>query len=253
MKLGTVLTACDSNYSRFIPIFIKAWQYYYPTVKIKIIYIGNLSEKYKQFAQFITEFNPPSGLPTPYIAQTIRLLWPSLLNEKDGVLITDIDMIPTNNTYFTNPIHNLPDDIFVNYRQGDGLVDQIYMCYNIAPSHLWSEIFHIYSEADINKFLVQNFNNEYDSCHGGRGWYTDQELFFTFFMKWKNFNTESYIFLTDIYTKYNRFDWVNYIYDKLSFIKHIKSKKYSDCHIYSNQCPYDENELLELIDIVISA
>jgi hypothetical protein len=253
MKLSTVLTACDIKYSRFIPIFIKSWQYFYPSVKIVIVFIGNLPEHYNEYRDQIIEFSPPTGLPTSYVAQTIRLLWPALLGEKGGVLITDIDMIPGNNKYFTDSISSYPDEIFINYRQGNGITDQIYMCYNVAPSHVWGELFHIYNRDDIDKFLVQNFNCEYDSQHGGKGWFTDQELFYKYFMKWKNFNPESWVFLTDEQTHFQRFDFPKYAYSDILFIRNLKSRRFADCHLYSHECPYSEKELLELIVLLVDS
>jgi len=253
MKLSTVLTACDLKYSRFIPIFIRSWNYFYPSIKIVIVFIGCLPENYKKYNQHIVEFNPPFGLPTSYIAQTIRLLWPSLLGEKDGVLITDIDMIPGNRSYFSESIMNLPDDIFINYRQGYGITNQIYMCYNVAPSNIWSEIFHIYRLEDIHKFLVQNFHHEYDSFHGGKGWFTDQELFYNYFMKWKHFNPESYRFLTDEETGFSRFDFPRHNYNISLFIKKLRSLNFSDCHLYAHECPFSEDELFLMIDNLINS
>lgn len=248
MKLSTVLTACNDKYNRFIPIFIKAWKYFYPDVKIIIIYIGSIPQHQKQYSEFIHEFHPPSNLPTAYVAQTIRLLWPALLGEKEGVLITDMDMIPANSVYFTKSIKHLDDNLFVNYRQGDDIQNQIYMCYNIAPSKIWAEIFHIQSDSDVHNFLVKNFNHEYDSIHGGRGWCIDQELFYQYFMKWKLSHPNAYIFLTDALTKFARFDFNEFQYIKKTFIIHVSRGKYADCHLFSAKCPYSEEELTELID-----
>lgn len=242
MKISVALTACNDKYSRFIPIFIHYWKTLYPTIKPMIIYVGNLDDKYGEYSDHLIEYAPPANLPTAYVAQTVRLLWPALLNQTDSILISDIDMIPANSQYFTRSIEHLDNNLFVNFRQGDVLKDQIYMCYNAAPPSIWREIFHIYNINDINKFLINNFNTHYDSIHGGRGWYTDQELFYKYFMIWKNFSSD-YVFLTDLETKFNRMEpmWLNYNVDIIK--KYLKLKIYSDCHLYSDQCPWSEEEM----------
>lgn len=248
MKLSTVLTACDEKYARFVPLFIKAWQKFYPDVAIKIIFIGTIPERFSSIRHYLEEYTPPPGLPTAYCAQTIRLLWPALLGNPDGVLITDIDMIPANSTYFTENIGSLPNDLFVNYRQGDGLYDHIYMCYNVAPSSIWAEMFHITSREDVDTFLEKNFNKEYDSEHGGNGWFTDQELFFKYFMQWKDFGgPNSFIFLTDNDTKFERIDYFVFIYKKCILNEYLNTKKYADCHLYAHMCRLSEEELTDLL------
>lgn len=250
MKLSHVLTACNDKYSRFIPLFIHYWKKFYPDVKPVIIYVGKLSNEYEKYRQYITEYEGPIGLPTAYVAQTVRLLWPAILNETDGVLITDIDMIPANSTYFTKNINNLDNNMFINYRQGDGGgldCKQIYMCYNIAPSKIWGDIFDIRSIEDINKFLITNINPVYDSIHGGNGWCTDQELFYLYFFKWA-FNNVNYIFLNDKNTLFMRMEPNCLDYNKNTIKQLLKTQIFSDCHFFSNRCPWTADDIIELLD-----
>jgi hypothetical protein len=251
MKLTHVLTACNDKYSRFIPLFIHYWNKFYPEVKPIIIYVGRLPDYYKKYSEFITEYKSPYGLPSAYVAQTIRLLWPAILNQTGGVLITDMDMIPANSQYFSVNIQNLDDNLFINYRQADGFglnVKQLYMCYNIAPSKIWSDIFNIRNMNDLNKFLITNFNPEYDSIHGGNGWYTDQELFFNYFMKWSK-NNSNHIFLNDLNTQFVRLEPSYLNYDMHAIMRSLNTNKYADCHIYSNFCPWNENDILDFIKL----
>ena len=49
-------------------------------------------------------FEPIKNILTSFTSQFIRLLYPCILNYKNGVLITDMDMLPMNNTYYTENI-----------------------------------------------------------------------------------------------------------------------------------------------------
>jgi hypothetical protein len=166
------------------------------------------------------------------------------------VLITDIDMIPANSTYFTKNIKNFDNNMFINYRQGDGGgfdCKQIYMCYNIAPSKIWGDIFDIQSMDDINKFLITNINPVYDSIHGGNGWYTDQELFYLYFFKWATANT-NYVFLNDTNTRFMRMEPYQLDYNIKNIKQLLKIQIFADCHLYSHLCPWTADDINELLD-----
>lgn len=254
MKLSTVLTACNKKYSHFIPIFVKGWQIYYPQAKIRIIYIGVIEELEKDKPKLymylknlkdnnqLNEYVPKNGLSTSYVAQTIRLLYPALINDSEGVLITDIDMLPANTYYFTSPIEKFSSDCFINYRYNSESNQQIYICYNIANSSTWSEIFHIYTLQDIDNFLIKNYNSQYDAVHGGKGWFTDQELLYTYIMKWKNINN-NYVTLDDLQLNFMRIDGPYFKYNKNLILEALSLNKFSDFHLYFDNCPWSDEEL----------
>ena len=100
---------------------------------------------------------------TSFTAQFIRLLYPCILNYINGVIITDIDMLPMNNTYYTENIKPYDSDKFIYYRDNICFEDkQIAMCYNVATPKVWSDIFKINSLTDIIttiKLVSSNNNN----------------------------------------------------------------------------------------------
>ena len=107
MKLDCVLTAVNENllYLDFIPIFIKTWNKLYPDVDVKIILIAkDIPDKFLSFKNNLILFEPIDNVITSFTSQFIRLLYPCILDYKNGVLITDIDILPMNKTYYTENI-----------------------------------------------------------------------------------------------------------------------------------------------------
>ncbi len=230
MKLDCVVAACNMNplYYGFIPMFVKAWTKLYPDVDVKIVLINeSLPAELQDYKDNIILFEPLPKISTAFISQYIRLLYPCILNYKNGIMITDMDIMPMNSKYYTENIKDIDDDKFVYYR--NVLMqeyNEIAMCYNVATSKTWSEIFNINSIDDINKRLVDVYNNiNYVDGHGQNGWTTDQKDLYKYVMEW-NQKTGNYIYLNDWETGFSRLDRIafNFNDDK------IKNGFYSDYH-----------------------
>ena len=153
MKLDCVLTACNLNklYYDFIPLFVKSWNKLYPSVDVIIILIAeNVPSDLENYKNNIICFPPINNISTAFTSQYIRLLYPCLLNYENGILITDIDMIPMNSSYYTKNIENISNNKFIYYR--DVLLyeyNEIAMCYNVATPQIWKDIFKINSIDNI--------------------------------------------------------------------------------------------------------
>ncbi len=235
MLLDCVVTGCNMNplYYDFIPMFIESWKTLYPSIDIKIILIHDtIPENIKQYEDYIICFKPLENIETSFQAQVIRLLYPCILTQyKNGILITDMDMIPMNNNYYSKPIEHIDNDTFVCYR--DVLIQtdkQIAMCYNIALSSTWSKVFNIHSIDDIIKQLQELSLKS--------SWYTDQLFLYKKVMDFKTKN--NVVILNDQLTKFkrlNRCDF-NSIDDKL--IKMIASQQFSDYHVLRPYSKYKE-------------
>ena len=53
--------------------------------------------------------------------------------------------------------------------------NQIAMCYNVATSKTWQDIFDIHSIQDINTTLINRFKSiDFVEGSGQCGWFTDQ-------------------------------------------------------------------------------
>lgn len=245
MIIDCVVTATNLNplYIEFIPIFIKYWKKLLPEVDVKIILIAEeIPEEYLEYSNNIILFKPIDGIESAFISQYIRLLYPAILNYKNGILITDMDILPMNRDYYTKNIESYTNDKFITYREP--LHDEIYMCYNIATPQLWGEVFSIYSIDDIISKLIKA-NNEiiYEGVHGGTGWCKDQNDLFT-----RLYSNKNLVILSDKETGYNRLDRHNFILDRTTKQK-IAKGEYTDYHAYR---PYSEqkyitDKILELL------
>jgi hypothetical protein len=179
-------------------MFIKAWSKLYPLIDIKIIFINdNIPDSINEYKNNIILFKPIENISTVFISQYIRLLYPAILNYENGIMITDIDMIPMNNKYYTKNIENIDNNKFIYLR--NVLVNdcnQIAMCYNVALNKTWSDIFNIKLLEDINEKLISIYKN-------GIEWTTDQSDLYNYVMDWNKI-TNNFVILDDLKTGYNR-------------------------------------------------
>jgi len=242
MKVGTVITACDMNplYCDFIPSFVKAWSCLFPEIDIIIVLIADsLPESLKDYAKYIRILPPVENIHTAFQAQCIRLLYPQLIERNEGVLITDMDMLPMNRFYYENAIKNISDDTFVCYRDVC-LPTELPICYNIALPSVWKQVF----EGESLETWHEGTN--YDGNHGGTGWSTDQLILI------KKFNEYSgnKMILNDSTTKYNRLDraFAWQFSDRTQLRDSISRGEYSDYHCVR---PYIDNK--DINDFIVES
>ena len=235
MKLDCVLTATTDSelYAGFIPIFIKTWNKLYPGVDVKIILISKrIPDEYLEYVDNIILFEPIDDVLDSFTSQIIRLLYPSLLNYENGVIITDMDMLPMNRQYYTKPIEPFENDKFIYFRQVECFSSkEVAICYNVATPNTWKEIFDIQSIEDIKRYIkLVFFSNTIKEGHGNMGWHTDQQTLFKHIFNWsKKYN--NFVCLKDSYTGFNRLDRDN---GRLCIDDNIRNKIsagfYSDYH-----------------------
>ena len=233
MKLDCVLTAVNENplYIDFVPYFVKTWNKLYPDVDVKIVLIAHaIPESLREFSSNIILFSPIEGMSTAFISQYIRLLYPALLPYTNGVMISDMDMIPMSRTYYTEPIKNIERDKFVYFR-GNVLLDgkEIAMCYNTATPGTWGEVFRIKTVDDIIQRLQEvNRKIHYVDGHGKEGWSTDQNDFYTEVMKW-NSEARRLICLRDSEIGFRRLDRHKFVLNQ-SLKDAIRKGVFTDYH-----------------------
>lgn len=250
MLLDCVISAVNENplYYDFIPLFIKTWNKLYPNVDIKVILIAEeIPNNIKNYIDNIILFKPIANISTGFISQYIRLLYPCILNYKNGVLITDIDMIPMNRTYYTDNISSYDNNKFIYYREKVCFeYKQIAMCYNVASPKVWSEIFQINNLNDIINRLTEVYSSiEHVDGHGKAGWSTDQLHLYNYIINWNN-KTNNFVYLKENDTKFNRlcrgmhFDINNPI-----IRSNISNGVYTDYHCYRPMAKYfKENNII---------
>ena len=244
MKLDCVITAVNENklYLDFIPIFIKTWNKLYPSVDVKIILIAKTIPKdFLIYKDNIILFNPIENVLTSFTSQIIRLLYPCILNYKNGVMITDMDILPMNNTYYTKNIIEYDNNTFIYYRDNICFeYNQIAMCYNIATPKIWKDIFGIKSKDDIINYIKYvNDNNKIEEGHGNTGWCIDQITLYDKVIEW-NKKTNNFICLNEKQTKFNRLDRNTFNIFNPHIRNNIISGKYTDYHCYRPMSKYSK-------------
>uniref|UniRef100_A0A6C0D5N8 Glycosyltransferase n=1 Tax=viral metagenome TaxID=1070528 RepID=A0A6C0D5N8_9ZZZZ len=242
MKIGTILTATDLNplYSDFIPIFIKAWNKIVPTANVIIILIANsIPDELIQYKNNIKLFNPMPNISNSFVSQCIRILYPRQVESNDGVLISDIDMIPLNKKYYVDSIKDIDNSTFISYRDVLGS-EQIAICYNVATPEIWKSLI----GNEDTKLLLENWYPAYNGISGGKGWYTDQEKLAEYYKKYNG----NKIMLNDKLTGFNRLDRIDNIKISEKLKNHIYSGVYSDYH-----CMRPYQEFKELNDFVLNS
>lgn len=257
MKIDTVLTAVNLNneYLVLIPNFIKHWEGIFKNINIKIILIGSdIPSDYKKYSKYITLFNEIPNIPTSFQAMCIRELYPCIVNSNNGVIITDIDMMPMNCSYFEEPIKDIPNNKFVIYR--DVLKDEYPMCYNIATPEVWSNVFNIKNETDIHNELIRLYNKQISIPYSN---FFDKYFFHNIdqknlFDKLNIFNnqTNNLVILTDEICKFNRLNRDGSdINDDI--VSNIKNKVYSDFHCYRVYQDNWEEKNNKIMDILLNS
>jgi hypothetical protein len=98
------------------------------------------------------------------------------LSAGEGVMLTDMDMLPMRASYYISDLESFTDDDFVYYRHIEG--NEIFMCYNTAHPSLWSKLFNIKSRADIENRLFKEYNFAFNGVPGTTGWFTDQYIMY---------------------------------------------------------------------------
>ena len=248
MKIDCVLTAVNEDpiYIDFIPIFIKSWNKLYPELDVKIVLIANcIPERFELYKDNIILFKPIKDVLTGFTAQFIRLLYPCILNYKNGVIITDMDMMPINRRYFTEHIKVYDNDKFIYYRGFE--VDknsELSMCYNVATPEIWRDIFKINSVDDIvNRIKEVKSTTHIVKGHGRAGWSTDQKTLYRKVMEWNKI-TNNLVRLIDNKTGFVRlnriFTFSNGKIQNDNIINGIKSGYYKDYHMFRPMNKYSE-------------
>jgi hypothetical protein len=179
----------------------------------------------------------------------IRLLHAALVQDSSGVLVSDIDMIPTRKSYYTDIPLKFGDDKFIVYRDVLVCDGQYPICYNCAPPNVWGNIFGIHSPEDVRKKIREFSPKNFDGRPGYAGWFTDQLVLFDVVNRW-NSKMGNLVILNDNYTQFSRLDRIrsDHMNDLESTCKRVALSEFTDFHMPR---PYTENKYF--IDRVVEA
>jgi hypothetical protein len=247
MLLECVLTAVNSKkkYIHFVPVFIDTWLALFPNLKVRVVLVNATIPKFLlKYKEHLIIFPPIPNVPTAFTSQFIRLLYPALLGCEGGVLITDIDMLPANRTYYTDAIQAAPVNSFVYMRNNlcgrRRMKGQFAIGYNVANSDTWGEINNIRTKEDV----IQRLRQESTSC-----WYADQLYLKKSVLLW-NQQTNRFFPLTDKDTKFKRLtrrkrqplEW-----DAVALENHL----YTDFHCPRPFCGKNKELVLSIVAKII--
>ena len=235
LKLDRVILATDDNpdYIEFWPVVAKAWQEIVgiqPTLAL----IAHKDVEIDESLGDVIRFEPIEGVPTSFQAQTIRLLLPALYPD-DVCILSDIDMIPLNKSYFVDSIQDCSEDSFVVYR------DKAYheheekypMCYLAARGSTFQEIFRVGNLREIRRKI--------QALHDfGLGWNTDELMLYHYLHAWKDFNERCIKLGHNVEKRVDRSSWRH-------DCKLLRSGYYIDAH-----CPRPYSRFKDDIDKLVT-
>jgi hypothetical protein len=235
MKLTTVIGSVNDNpkYYMFIPKQIWFWKKF--GINFIAVFIGNhIPTELMEYKNSIILWPHNLDLNSAYVGQNIRMYYAARIDLPDDemVMMTDMDMLPTNPTYYTSGLEQYKIEDFIYYRHVDG--NEIYMCYNAAHPKTWGKVFGIHDDNDIRNRLNEHYNSSYDGIPGSTGWSIDQEVMYK--------NLINYDHLKILNRPLKRLEtWIHRDHlqknDK-NFLRH-----YDDAHFHRN---YHANESLIL-------
>jgi hypothetical protein len=203
------LVASDLNplYLDFWPLVRRAWREIagLEPVLVLVAAPNEVPPRLRDDPQ-VHVFEPLPGMHTAFQAQCIRLLYPALLADAAGVIISDADMAPMNRRYFHRPATQVSRDHFVAYRDVLLAGQEIPICYNAAHPSTWARIFGIRSSDDVRGRLARWWEGvDYAGVHGGGGWGTDQAILYRTVVAHAWASADVWI-LDDHYTGFRRLD-----------------------------------------------
>src|SRR5581483_2451822 len=177
LQLTHALLAVDLNprYANLWPVARRAWAEIAGLEPVLVLVSGADTVPPELVGDPAVQlFEPEPSLSTAFQAQCIRLLYPALL-EAEGVITSDIDMVPMNDRYFHRPIRRIDRRHFVCYRDVLLPLGELPICYNAALPETWGSVFGVANLGDIRARLLEWAEGvEYAGTHGGPGWTTDQ-------------------------------------------------------------------------------
>ena len=253
MNLDLCLLSCDLNpmYYDFFPLIKKFWKKKVGIDCILILIANDVPYSLQNEADSIILFPPLKNIPTAFQAQCIRLLYPCLLSKFEGIIISDMDIIPLQSDFFLKTIKDLDQKTtFCIYRDVISEHQQYPMCYCAASSETWRNLFDIHIINDIVLTLEKWYSKDDYAISSAFSemWAQDQLQLF----KAVSSSSSSSVVVkkfTDEQTKFTRLDRADVDFiskNKNEIKKEIENGKYSDFHL-----PRPYKNYKELLDDIL--
>ena len=237
MLLDLCLVSCDLNplYYDFYPMIRKFWKSVVGIDCILILVAEDVPYTLREERDSIILFPPLPNIPTAFQAQCIRLLYPCILTEYKGIIISDMDIIPLDKRFFVDTIKDVKDDVFCIYRDVISEHKQYPMCYCAGSSATWNSIFKIRIIHDLRERIISWYcKDDYQiSSANSEMWAQDQLQLYKYVSAVEETKT-SVIKFTDKDTNFVRLDRgdIDFISKNKEEIKtQIEYGKFSDFHL----------------------
>ena len=227
-------------YLDFFPIVNRSWKDLCGIRCLMILVANELPAKLEAFKDDIILFPPIPGVSDILISQMVRLLYTCLFTEtSNAIIVSDMDLIPMNKSFYIDSATNVPEDHFLVYRDACFEENQIAICFNAATREVWKQVWRnfgvkIESLEDIQNYLKTVAGQTvYDGRPGQPGWTTDQLLLYQMIFKFKD-DTSRVTILNDKITKHMRLDRIythQLVANKEFVLQQVNQGFYSDYHM----------------------
>jgi hypothetical protein len=227
-------------YLDFFPIVNRSWKDLCGIRCLMILVAHEVPAKLEAYKQDIILFPPIPGVSDILISQMVRLLYTCIYTDTtNGIIVSDMDLIPMNKFYYIDSAAHVPQDHFLVYREACFEENQIAICFNSATPAVWKEVWSnfgvpIDSVQDIREYLQTVAQaTEYDGRPGQPGWTTDQLMLYKMIFKYKD-DTKRVTILNDAMTKHMRLDRIythQLVANKELVLQQVNAGYYSDYHM----------------------
>ena len=182
------ITACNlkQDYLEFVEPWINHHKRLYPNCEVKVILVAHsIPAKLELVKEDIILYEPEVSIPTAYIAQMIRILYPVLLEPAVNIMC-DIDLFIMNTSLLTliKSVPNL-ETAFINYGKLNlnscVIEKQLAFCYSILHTDLIKSKYEVRNRLEIDKFLLDNIIIN----KNGYKWETDQIILYERFWNYE--------------------------------------------------------------------
>jgi hypothetical protein len=235
LTLNRAILATDAHpdYIEFWPTVARAWKEIVGITPTLLLVAPDDVQVDTSLGDVI-RFEPIEGIPTAFQAQVIRLLAPALFPE-DVCILSDIDMIPLNRSYFLDSITDCPDTSFVVYRNHGYAHNASWypICYVAARGSTYGEIFHISTIDDIRSKLKELYDLQL-------GWHTDEITLAHYLKEWPDVETRCIMLGHGVERRFDRSIW-------LVNLEYLINGHYIDAH-----CPRPYHAYQDCIETLLA-
>ena len=183
--LDRVILSSNNNplYLEFWPYAAKAWTQLIG-IRPTLALIADSSVQVDETLGDVIRFEPIPGVPTGLHAQLIRLLLPAYF-PSDGCILSDIDQLPINKSYFIDQVRDIANNKFIIYNNlayGPD-IKRFAMCYVAARGSVFKEVFNIPDISSIPQIIKSWVEKKL-------GFDTDELLLYNYVTNWQDYSTQ---------------------------------------------------------------